>query len=228
MLKPMTEFVFSAPSYAYIIPSGKLLSDKSLLKQISDIISEGVKDAKDLLKGVDYPLMVSLLFNAFTEKKFSPIIEGANGFGFDRVYTDSGGLQMVTRKLDADIKAKQETYRIQSRHDLTMCFDEIPLRNETGGRSSGNKVFLYDQLKRCAEETSRNVIDQIDAFTKLDSQTKETKETKVFFIVQGNTMNDMLEWFEIATKTIPEEYWKRICGVAVGGMCLGSRAERGR
>lgn len=138
--------------------------------------------------------------------------------GFDRVYTDSGGLQIVTRGMSANENAKEEIYKIQSQHDLTMCFDEIPVRNEKMAHRTGylDKVFVYEDFHRCAKATAMNVISQVNAFRRMKSN------TKIFFIVQGNTLNDMLEWFDIATQTIPADYWDHIGGLAIGGVAIGS------
>lgn len=213
-----SEFVFSAPSYLRIITHGRLRTVKALQELTDAIVTSGVIQVKEELKQINYPMMISILFNAFTEKKYLERILTAGRFGFDRVYADSGGLQMITLGLTANHQAKQDVYAIQSQTDLAMCFDEIPVKNEKKVGRSGylDKVFMYEEHAKCAKETCYNVISQIDYFRKVGS------ETKVFFIVQGNTYNDMSEWFEIATKIIPKDYWDHIGGLAVGGTCLGT------
>lgn len=216
-----SEFVFSAPSYLRIITHGRLRTVKTLQELTNTIVTDGIMRIKEELKKIDYPMMVSILFNAFTEKAYLERILSAGKFGFDRVYSDSGGLQMVTLGMTANHQAKQEVYAIQSQTDLAMCFDEIPVKNEKKVGRAGylDKVFMYEEHAKCAKETCDNVISQIDYFRKVGSK------TKVFFIVQGNTYNDMSEWFEIATKTIPKDYWDHIGGLAVGGTCIGHGAR---
>lgn len=213
-----SEFVFSAPAYLCLISNGRLKTVKELRLLTNKIITDGVNRARSLLKEIDYPMMMSLLFNAFTEKGFCQRILEADKFGFDNLYSDSGGLQIITRGLSANSQAKEEIYQIQAQTDLTMCFDEIPIKSvrATHRASYTDRVFIHDDLQMCAKQTSKNVIEQVDAFRKMNSK------TKIFFIVQGNTFDDMAEWFEVATKTIPEDYWDHIGGVAIGGTCIGA------
>lgn len=212
-----SEFVFSAPSYLRIITHGRLRTVPSLKELTDTIVTDGIMRIKEELKEIDYPMMISILFNAFTEKNYLERILTSGKFGFDRVYADSGGLQMITLGLTANHQAKQDVYAIQAKTDLAMCFDEIPIKNEKMVGRAGylDKVFMYEDHAKCAKETCYNVMQQIDYFRKVESQ------TKVFFIVQGNTYSDMSEWFEIATKTIPKDYWDHIGGLAIGGVCLG-------
>lgn len=212
-----SEFVFSAPSYLRIITHGRLRTVPSLMKLTDTIVTDGITRIKEKLKEINYPMMISILFNAFTEKSYLERIFSSGRFGFDRVYADSGGLQMVTLGMTANHQAKQDVYAIQAQADLAMCFDEIPVKNEGfAGRSSYlDKVFMYEEHAKCAKETCDNVISQIDYFRKVGSS------TKIFFIVQGNTFKDMSEWFEIAIKTIPKDYWDHIGGLAIGGVCMG-------
>ena len=125
-----SEFVFSAPSYLRIITHGRLRTVPSLKELTDTIVTDGIMRIKEELKKIDYPMMISILFNAFTEKNYLERILTSGKFGFDRVYADSGGLQMVTLGLTANHEAKQEVYAIQSQTDLAMCFDEIPIKNE--------------------------------------------------------------------------------------------------
>lgn len=212
-----SEYVYSAPSYLRIIAHGRIRTTPHLKELTDRIVTDGVMRIKKELKTIDYPMMISILFNAFTEKRYLEKILSTDKFGFDRVYSDSGGLQMVTLGLTANQQAKQAVYETQSQTDFAMCFDEIPVKNEKMVGRAGylDKVFMYEDLAKCAKETCFNVMTQIDYFRKVGSK------TKVFFIVQGNTYKDMSEWFEIATKTIPADYWDHIGGLAIGGVCLG-------
>ena len=178
-----SEFVFSAPSYLRIITHGRLRTVPSLKELTDTIVTDGIMRIKEELKEIDYPMMISILFNAFTEKNYLERILTSGKFGFDRVYADSGGLQMITLGLTANHQAKQDVYAIQAKTDLAMCFDEIPIRNEKMVGRAGylDKVFMYEDHAKCAKETCYNVMQQIDYFRKVGSS------TKVFFIVQGNS-----------------------------------------
>ncbi len=212
-----SEFVFSAPAYLGILPNGKVRTDPEQFKLANDIVTTGVLNIKKELKEIDYPMIVSLLFNAFTEKKFGPRIALGNGYGFDRIYSDSGGLQIITRGMTITPELKKEVYAVQSKTDLAMCFDHIPVRAECAShrQSTLNKTFHFEDFERCAKETAHNVKEQIETFIQLKC------DTKVFFIVQGNTLDDMMLWFKIATEIIPWDYWERIQGIAIGGACMG-------
>lgn len=213
-----SEYVFSAPAYLGILPNGNIRTEPELFKQANDIVTAGVLSIKEELKEIDYPMMVSLLFNAFTERKFGPRIELGHGYGFDRIYSDSGGLQIITRGMKITPELKKQVYGVQSKTDLAMCFDHIPVRAESAGhrQSTLNKTFHFEDFEKCAIETAQNVKEQIETFIKMGCK------TKVFFIVQGNTLDDMMLWFRIATEVIPYDLWDRVQGIAIGGACMGT------
>jgi hypothetical protein len=216
--KQTSEYVFSAPSFLGILPCGVIRTDPYLFKLINDIITAGVLFIKNEIKEIDYPMNVSLLFNAFTEKKFGQRIALGNGYGFDNIYSDSGGLQIITRGMSITPELKRQVYEVQSKTDLAMCFDHIPVRAENVRHKtrSFNKTFHFEDFEKCAIETAENVKEQIETFIKLNCK------TKVLFIVQGNTLDDMLLWFKIATDVIPWDYWEKIQGIAIGGACMGT------
>lgn len=213
-----SEYVFSAPAYLGILPNGNIRTEPELFKQANEIVTAGVLSIKNELKEIDYPMIVSLLFNAFTERKFGPRIALGNGYGFDRIYSDSGGLQIITRGMTITPELKRQVYAVQSKTDLAMCFDHIPVRAESAGhrQSTLNKTFHFEDFEKCAIETAENIKEQIETFIKLGCK------TKAFFIVQGNTLDDMMLWFKIATDVIPWDYWERIQGIAIGGACMGT------
>lgn len=77
-----SEFVFSAPAYLCLISHGKLARDKELRDLTNAIVTDGVFRVKEMLKEIDYPMMISLLFNAFVEKQYGVRIKEANNFRF--------------------------------------------------------------------------------------------------------------------------------------------------
>ena len=217
-----SEFVFSAPAYLCLISHGRL-RDVPELRELNDaIITSGVLKAKAMLKQFDFPMMVSLLFNAFTEENYCEPIKRAGDYGFDRIYTDSGGLQIFSRGMSANKDVKQRVYKTQAKSDLTMCFDNIPVKNVRPAFKTSyiDRVFMYDQFQSCALDTCNNVIEQINAFRELNTS------TKIFFVVQGNNFDDMCEWFDIAVKNIPKDYWDHIGGLAIGRSLFRYGAKR--
>lgn len=215
------EYIYSSPSFLKIRPTlEEWRQNEEICLEFSSIVSAGVKKIKEeVLKR--YPLIVSILYNAFTESDFGYWIKKRNNLGFENVYADSGGLQAVFlgKKLDNSFKSK--IYEIQSISDYSMCFDEIPCEtvavNITNKRKIfDNRIYVPEKADFCARKTSRNIINQIEHLVKLKSK------SKVFFIVQGNTIEDMLRWFEIGISELDSWHWDYIGGVAI---VIGSGVE---
>lgn len=212
-----SEFVFSAPAYLGLFPNGNIRSKTELLDFVNRIIMDGVLAIKEELKEIDYPMQISLLFNALTEKTFGDNIIYGKRFGFDKIYSDSGGLQIITRGMKITPELKRQVYAVQTKSDYAMCFDTIPVRTECAAHrhTISTKAFYFEDFEKCAKETALDVKEQIEFLTDIGS------DTKVIFIVQGNNLDDMVLWFDIATKTIPKDYWNKIHGIAIGGSCFG-------
>jgi hypothetical protein len=216
--KQSSEFVFSAPAYLGILPNGSVRSDPHLFKLANDIVTAGVHSIKNEIGRIDYPMKMSLLFNAFTEKEYGNRIKLGKNYGFDRIYSDSGGLQIVTRGMKITPELKKQVYKIQTTSDYAMCFDHIPVRTENAHHrhSVSTRMFYFEDFEKCATDTANNVKEQIEILSDLGS------DTKVIFIVQGNNLEDMVLWFRIATSIIPKDYWEKIQGIAIGGACFGT------
>lgn len=164
----------------------------------------------------------SLLFNAFVEKDVAEKIQvyrkSVNSF-----YSDSGGLQIVTRGMVADDERKESVYDVQGRFsDLGFSFDEIPIKYDesatlTRNARTNHRIRYFDRasLKDAILASANNLKNQILYYEKIGS------ETKPIFIVQGNTAEDYIEWVELTRKTIGEELFSRVRGFALGGASLG-------
>lgn len=166
--------------------------------------------------------MISTLYNAYTEKNHVEEFKNLDNLGSDSVYADSGGLQIVTAGKSITSEIKQEIYKTQTYADYAMCFDVIPLssvsltrtRNERS--NVGNKVFHSERLQESAEATGDNVKAQASYFRKVGAS------TKAVIIVQGNSADDMVEFFKGVTSKLEEADYENIGGMAVADTCIGN------
>lgn len=193
-----------------------------------DVISEYVKTltqafVTDMLQAKHTKSTFSVLYNAFTEKDFTRGLEKYNNLHSDAVYADSGGLQMVTAGKTITDDIKDKIYDNQCYSNYAMCFDVIPLvsmsvlrtRNERS--NTGNKVFFAANLKDSAIATGKNIQRQCRVFA------EKNAKTKVIVIVQGNTAEDMVLFFENIQDQLSEEDMKHIGGIALADTCMGNK-----
>ena len=84
---------------------------------------------------------ISLLYNAFTEKRTGPRLKEHYAKHLHTIHADSGGLQMITLGKTITDELKEDVYANQALNsDVAMCFDLIPVvvlseRTTTGIRS---------------------------------------------------------------------------------------------
>lgn len=165
--------------------------------------------------------MYSLLFNALTERKTIRMMDPGMTNSY-RMYSDSGGLQLVTQGKVVDDAIKNEIYDIQNKHsDVAMCFDEIPVKftGATGGGMNDNssRYFDADNFDHYARETGKNVFNQIKTFVESDGQ-----RAKPLLIIHGNNLDYMRKWVDLALSEIPQDYHQYIYGLASAGPSLGT------
>jgi hypothetical protein len=224
-LKTTLEYVMSAPGQAFL-PSNQDLSDDQFKAYRAGVIEATKLVNKHVREEcTHYTPKLSMLFNAYTEKGILPLLGRLGKMGIRTVYADSGGLQMVTAGKAVTDEIKEEIYKVQAIADYAMCFDEIPLssnnvpgkkrtRNERSNYS--NKIYHPDGLHAAAKLTGRNVKAQIDAFNKMET------DTKVVLIVQGNTWQDMQLFYNEIAKQLKGDDWNRVDGLAVADTCIGN------
>jgi hypothetical protein len=169
--------------------------------------------------------ILSLLFNAFVEKRFARPTKGLQIYNWlesEKVYADSGGLQMVTTGKTVTPEIKKQIYATQTYADYAMCFDVIPLTSTTTIQTSterlntANKIFEDHLFADSAQKTAQNIKDQIAFFR------ENNAKTKVIIIVQGNTPQDMKFFFDIIASKLTEEDYAHVCGIAVADTCMGN------
>lgn len=166
--------------------------------------------------------LISTLYNAYTEKNHVSEFKNLDNLGSDSVYADSGGLQIVTAGKSITEDIKKEIYKTQAYADYAMCFDVIPLssvsltrtRNERS--NIGNKIFHSVNHQESAFATGDNVKAQASYFRSIGAK------TKVIIIVQGNTTEDMVNFYRnIESRLSPEDY-ENIGGMAIADTCMGN------
>ena len=215
--------MFSGPGYLRLLPRRSVIDHHSY-DSVVEMVHKGIKIIQKTTNLDTYfPLILSLLYNAYTEKRLSRWLREHGNYGFQNLYADSGGLQVVTlgRKINEGVRHR--VYKAQSISDYAMCFDVIPcvksnpscgLTDSIRSRVSPN-LYVPNKAKDCAIITADYIIEQIEYLTNMGSA------AKIFYIIQGNSINEMVEWFREGTKRLKEWHWDHIGGLAMAGTCMG-------
>ena len=221
--KPTWEYTLSAPTFG-VFPN-------ILMEKIpKELVKEAINSYGDIMQKVihssckNFNPIISIMYNAFTEEdklKFFDYYEYQK-CGFQNLYADSGGLQIVTRHLEMTEALKDQIYHTQMRSDYAMCFDEIRLTRDTIAQTRNersqaqNKIFQQGQHKEAGFETGKNIKNQIETFK------RNNAKTKVIVILQGNKRNHMLDFYGEIEKQLTLEDYDHIGGFAVADTCIGS------
>lgn len=176
---------------------------------------------------------ISGLFNAFTEAGDGKIYK-EHFPAFNSLMGDSGGLQMVSLGIGTiSDEKKSGIYDIQGKYATTaMIFDEIPVttpnavfagtkdagvkRTKTELKDTSSRFFDPTKFEWSAKETARNMINQINHFDKLET------DTKVVCVLQGNSTEDYQRWLDIILKEVPASKHEKINGIAFGSPAFGA------
>jgi hypothetical protein len=199
------EYVMSALGWG-VIPNSflqfkHLPEFKKAMLKVGDLLNKSVAE-----KCKSTVSKVSPLFNAYTEELKVKEINVLSRMGFERLYADSGGLQILTVGSEITPQTKNDIYKVQTNADFAFCFDEIPLktqgergRNERSNAS--NKMFDPADCGPLGEQTGKNVKEQVELFQKLGAK------TKVILICHGNEVDDFLRYYDsIASKLEDHDY----------------------
>jgi hypothetical protein len=215
-------YVFSAPSMLKLQPCSMSKETPEHYALFSALVKDCVEqvkgDVRNLVDGIE--LEVDILYNAYVESDFGRHILANDRFGFSKMYADSGGLQIVTQGKQVTDALKKQIYRDQCEADFAMCFDEIPTRSivKTSGASSrsqtSDKMYFQNESAQCAIKTAANIKEQCEIIGGINDT------TNVMYIVQGNTHQDMYEWFDQGTNVLKD--WSRIGGLALADTCMGN------
>ncbi len=206
------EYVMSATGHARLGAAHKLMDvvDTSYLRDI-------LNTAQDL----DGVHKISMLYNAYTEKKVGHQINDLFGDSVYKVHVDSGGLQIVNLGLENTPALRKAVYENQAESgDIGMCFDEIPLHNEAKGGGAArintkDKVFMYDLAFAYGAKTGKNIRAQIETYIETGS------DCKPYIILQGNSEADFIAFSDgIMSELKGVEHY--IAGCAAADTCIGN------
>lgn len=213
--------VYSAPTMLRI-NTFKHYTENEVFRAVAcEIIRRSIAQVKSTCDEIipEAKTSISILYNAYTEPEVGKLITDNNRFGFDEVMADSGGLQVVTLGKDMNRELMQTVYKDQRDSDLAMSFDEIPARNalETGRANTNRRVYYPSMADECATKTATNINEQLAHFD------EHNANAKVMFITQGNTLEDVVKWFDIGYNIIDKELWaNHIGGLALSTACMGN------
>lgn len=217
------EYVFSGTNMMNLLPFKK---KENHTKEYNDlkmkVITEGVQMVKETCRQMftEFNVKTSILYNAYVEPKKGEGYNYYNNAGFDDLYADSGGLQVVTQGSELTEDLKLKIYEQQKNAKYAFCFDEIPVENKGGvtalaggGRANVSmKQYDYSRFKECAERTGININNQLESFNGTNTQG--------FYIVQGNTYQDMIDWVRWGSKEIHN--LDHLAGIAPADTCMGN------
>jgi hypothetical protein len=162
--------------------SGSINKNLRISNRDKELQDENIKDITNLVHYTQQKLhghfKFSVLSNAYTEEKEADMIRSNDNFGHDWLYTDSGGLQVLTQGLEITDEVKDKVYAVQAKYsDYAMSFDEMPLmvvpENATGSVNGDvGQVYVDELIKPTAKLSAKHIQRQIDTFQKLKADTK--------------------------------------------------------
>lgn len=218
-MRTTLEYVFSGSGgmlLAYKRDFDKLPGYDQFIERRDRAIRDSMRFIESYVNSqTNFDMRYSVLYNAFIEKGFYDASDYKRQ-GFHNLYSDSGGLQVITMGKQVTDEFKTKIYETQDRGEFAFCFDEIPVfvdssvDNQARATVTG-KYYDTKRTRECALKTAQNVRIQMDS----------CKHTKVFYIVQGNTYNDMIEWFDCAYEVLGSDI-ANLAGIAVADTCMGN------
>jgi tRNA-guanine family transglycosylase len=204
----MFEYVGSGTSYF------KLMYEESYRPENMDVFAQTYGS----LNG-QHDHKISLLYNAFTERRTGPRLKENYAKYLHSIHADSGGLQIITLGKTITPELKEEIYANQAQNsDIAMCFDMIPVRvlsDRSERLDLENRRFDPSMLESCARETGKNLRRQIDHFDEKKSSARP------MLITQGNDYDSYMKWVEYVAAELTPYHIGRIGGIAMGAAALG-------
>lgn len=169
---------------------------------------------KECSEIIGHPFAISALYNAFTEPGCRDFFLNGDKLGFDFLYADSGGLQMVTRGMSVTEEEKIKIYQQQKGADFAFCFDELPaVAVAVNARSNANaKVYQPQRLQECAIATAHNINNQVECL--------QDSTTKAFYIVQSNDFDSAMKWVSYGMPLI--KHPEKLAGFSMAWASLGN------
>jgi len=178
--------------------AGSFASFAKINNSNKELKEENIKDYIGLMKFIESKLKgyinVSTLFNAYQEEGDGRSIKEHNNFGYDKVYSDSGGLQVLTAGKTINDEVKEKVYTVQAKYsDYAMTFDEMPIMiaKDLGKKSKigdYGQVFVDELVEQNAELSAKHIQKQIDMFESLNAS------TKILPIIHGYDIDSYLRY----------------------------------
>lgn len=104
--------------------SGSINKNLRISNKDKELQDENIKDITNLVHFTQQKLhghfKFSVLSNAYTEEKEADMIRSNNNFGHDWLYTDSGGLQVLTQGLEITDTVKDKVYAVQAKLNIRL------------------------------------------------------------------------------------------------------------
>lgn len=182
---------------------------------------ENIVDVTNLLKYTENKLKgyftFSTLFNAYQEEKGGQVLADNNALGHKKVYSDSGGLQVITAGKIIDDEIRNKVYEVQAKYsDYAMTFDEMPLKivdNMASDSFTGDlgQVFIDELVSISAKKSAEHIQKQIDKFEELKA------DTKILPIIHGYHPESFLEYAENIFENL-QHINEHIQGIALSSM----------
>jgi hypothetical protein len=149
----------------------------------------------------------SLLYNAYQEANYPDVLKY-----FDvKLYSDSGGLQMIRKGMELTDEVKEKIYDAQTKSDYAFCFDEIPMERI----SDTERIIFKDKFFEAGQKTGRNIKKQVDYFRKTNAK------TKAFIILQGQEIEDYMNYYKGIRSQLSDEDFEYIEGLSFSVACSG-------
>jgi len=208
------EYVLSAPAYIGSFDKGTLANPNF----VTALHGYNQYAKQQRPEDTDY----SILFNAFTEETFNDHLIKYNKYGAqDKLYVDSGGLQIITMgaKIDDEMKKKIWTRQAKSQ-GYCMCFDEMPLHIDGDSSKRGNtncRILIDDKIEDAGKITGAGINEQIEVFKSLGS------EAKVMAIGQGQDLETYQRYLNGVVDNIDPKNFDTIQGVSLSLACCGTK-----
>lgn len=161
----------------------------------------------------------SFLFNAHMERSVGERMYEFYKDDLMNIYSDSGGLQIITQGLEISEEMKNKVYITQGSYsNCAMSFDEIPVveLQKTSLRMDHNSRFFdSNNYKEKARLSGINLNNQINKFKEMGSKCKP------LMILQGNDYETFVKWTDILYNEVSDDNKSLIGGIAMGSPAIG-------
>lgn len=201
--------------------AGSIVSTFSLLNSNKELQQFNIDDFQKVLTYTESKLKgyfdIATLANAYTEQKVAKLINENNNFGHDDMYSDSGGLQVISKGAMITDELRETIYNVQAKYSkYAMNFDEMPLKivgDEVQGigKNGGEIVYIDELISINGKLTAEHTQKQIDTFNELDV------ETKILPVLHGYDGDSFVKYANEVLKDLDDKN-ERIGGLSIASL----------